>query len=509
MAYQQTLPAETNLIGEFRILGLLGSGGFANTYLAADLSLGREVAIKEFFPSDLAIRADSQSVSVKSADLEDRFQWAMGRFVREAQTLAKFRHPSVVRVFRVFNANDTAYIVLEFVQGANMATWLKQLGRLPTQAELDFMLVPLLDALEVVHSSGILHRDIKPANIYVREADHTPVLLDFGAAKYAASAARDNANTTAAIVSKGYSPNEAYSTDSRLQGPWTDLYGLAATLCKALTGQPPPEATSRILQDEYVPLAERPELVENYRPQFLEAIDNALAVFPKHRPQTVDEFRQRVLPGANGAQPRLEVQTPSARPTEWKPLSDTPFGQTTVYSDAPFSDEAPAEAPPPSRQPPPPSQPPKKPPEERPSFSKPEASSTTKTAHPERRLPQSTNSKIMFGAGLTLLAIGAAGLAGRWLIDEADRPAPVRESPAPSGQTRLADSEMIRREAELEARRKAEEEARLKAEAEARRKADEEARLKAEAEARRKADEEARLEAEAEARRKACEEAPE
>ena len=357
MAYQQTLPADTDLIGEFRILGLLGSGGFANTYLAADLSLGREVAIKEFFPSDLAIRADSQSVSVKSADLEDRFQWAMGRFVREAQTLAKFRHPSVVRVFRVFNANDTAYIVLEFVQGANMATWLKQLERPPTQAELDFMLVPLLDALEVVHSSGILHRDIKPANIYIREADHTPVLLDFGAAKYAASAARDNAGTTAAIVSKGYSPNEAYSTESRLQGPWTDLYGLAATLCKALTGQPPPEATSRILQDEYVPLAERPELAGKYRPQFLEAIDNALAVFPKDRPQTVDEFRQRVLPGANGAQPRLEVRPPSAPPAEWKPLSDTPFGQTTVYSDAPFSDEAPAEAPPPSR-PPPPSQPP-------------------------------------------------------------------------------------------------------------------------------------------------------
>ncbi len=210
MAYQQTLPADTDLIGEFRILGLLGSGGFANTYLAVVLSLGREVAINEFFPSDLAIRADSQSVSVKSADLEDRFQWAMGRFVREAQTLAKFRHPSVVRVFRVFNANDTAYIVLEFVQGADMATWLKQLQRPPTQAELDFILGPLLDALEVVHSSGILHRDIKPANIYIREADHTPVLLDFGAAKYAASAARDNAGTTAAIVSKGYSPNEAY-----------------------------------------------------------------------------------------------------------------------------------------------------------------------------------------------------------------------------------------------------------------------------------------------------------
>ncbi len=332
MAYQQTLPVDTELIGDFRILGLLGSGGFANTYLALDLTLGREVAIKEFFPSELAVRADTQSVTVKSAAQESQFEWALGRFVREAKTLAKFRHPSVVRVFRVFNANDTAYIVLEFVRGANMETWLKRLERLPTQEEFDEVLPPLLDALEVVHKAGILHRDIKPANIYIREADQTPVLLDFGAAKYAATAAGDAANTTAAIVSKGYSPNEAYVTDSRMQGPWTDIYSLAATAYRSLTGSAPPESTSRILDDDCVPLSEMPELRDQYRPEFLSAIDQALAVIPKDRPQSIAHWRKILFPGLGVAPTSGDpAGSSSTSDAEWHPLSDTPSDAATVY----------------------------------------------------------------------------------------------------------------------------------------------------------------------------------
>ena len=123
MAYQQTLANGTVLIEEFQILGHLGSGGFANTYLAMDLTLGREVAVKEYFPSELAVRSGDARVEVKSQSHGAQFEWALGRFVREAKTLAKFRHPSVVRVFRVFNANHTAYIVLEFVRGSNMEAW--------------------------------------------------------------------------------------------------------------------------------------------------------------------------------------------------------------------------------------------------------------------------------------------------------------------------------------------------------------------------------------------------
>ncbi|MCH9809436.1 MAG: protein kinase [Alphaproteobacteria bacterium] len=325
---------DTELIGDFRILGLLGSGGFANTYLAMDLTLGREVAIKEFFPSELAVRADSKSVSVKSEAHASQFEWARGRFVREAKTLAKFRHPSVVRVFRVFNANNTAYMVLEFVHGSNMEAWLKKRNGPPTQEDLDILLPPLLDALEVVHKAGILHRDIKPANIYIREGDHQPVLLDFGAAKYATAA--DNANTTAAIVSKGYSPNEAYSTDARLQGPWTDIYGLAATVYRALNGTAPPESTSRILNDECILTSDNVDLQDKYRPEFLAAIDGALEVIPKQRPQSIGQWRKQLFPNiddlAPSLSPRSGTASDQASEPEWHPLSDSPSDVDTIYS---------------------------------------------------------------------------------------------------------------------------------------------------------------------------------
>lgn len=330
MEYRHTLPVDCELIDEFRILGPLGSGGFANTYLAYDLTLGREVAIKEYFPAGLAIRAATERVQVKSEGDEKQFRWGLNRFVREAKTLAKFRHPSVVRVFRVFDANDTAYIVLEFVRGANMETWLRSLERRPTQAELDQLLPPLLDALEVVHSAGILHRDIKPANIYIREADRQPVLLDFGAARYAIS---DVAGTTAAIVSKGYSPHEAYATDARMQGPWTDIYGLAATLYRALAGSAPPESTSRVLVDDCVPLAKSEDLLEDYRPEFLAAIDKALSIMPQARPQAIPEWRQSLFPGLAPISVPDAASLPGGVVAEWKPISDQPSDATEIVDE--------------------------------------------------------------------------------------------------------------------------------------------------------------------------------
>ena len=293
MDYHQALPIDSVLIGEFRVLELLGSGGFAKTYLALEEALGRRVAIKEFFPSDLAARRGSFEVEVKTPAQAKLFSWARERFVREAKTLAKFRHPNIVRVFRVFEANQTAYIVLEFVKGADLERWLTRLGRLPTQPELDELIAPLLDALEAVHKTGILHRDIKPANIYIREMDQKPVLIDFGAARYALG---EGAGTTAAIVSKGYSPHEAYATDGRSQGPWTDIYGLAATAYRAVSGGPPPEATGRILSDDIVPACALPAACKIYEPDFLTAIDAGLALMPNARPEFVAEWRLQMFP---------------------------------------------------------------------------------------------------------------------------------------------------------------------------------------------------------------------
>src|SRR4029079_15568163 len=148
MDYHQALPIDSALVGEFRVLELLGSGGFANTYLALEEALGRRAAIKEFLPSALADRTGRFEVEVKTPAQAQLFSWARERFVREAKTLAKFRHPNIVRVFRVFEANETAYIVLEFVKGADLEHWLTRLGRLPTQLELDELFGPLLHALE-------------------------------------------------------------------------------------------------------------------------------------------------------------------------------------------------------------------------------------------------------------------------------------------------------------------------------------------------------------------------
>lgn len=285
-----TLPDGVLLAGTYRITGLLGSGGFANTYAATDLSLSRDVAIKEFFPAELAVRDHSQAVAVRSVALRSNFEWARERFVREARALAKFRHPNIVRVFNVFDANNTSYMVLEFVRGMDMAAWLRRREMRPSQPEFDHLIDPLLDALEAVHATGMLHRDIKPENIYIRDENLEPVLLDFGAAKFDAS--ERQARTTAAIVSSGYSPNEAYTTDKSLQGPWTDVYSLAATVYHALTGKPPPEAVQRAITDSYVPLASSAPLRRAYRPTFLAAIDAALAVRPKARPQTIDQWRR-------------------------------------------------------------------------------------------------------------------------------------------------------------------------------------------------------------------------
>ena len=315
MDYHHTLGVGTELDGTYTILSVLGSGGFANTYKAHDRTLKREVAIKEYFPGDIAVRAGATTVRCKTEAREQHFRWGLERFEREAQTLSKFRHANIVRVFRVFKANDTAYMVLEFVDGADMESWLKSLKRPLTQAELDSFLDRMLNALEVIHKAEVLHRDVKPENIYIRASDSTPVLLDFGAAR---SAVSELTGTTNAIVSRGYSPHEAYSTDASLQGPWTDIYGLAATVYRAISGDAPPESASRVLDTTMVAARKLPGAEKAYRPSFLSAIDHALEVMPKKRPQSVAAWRSELQSGVTSKRPTQPVvagATSQAQPT--------------------------------------------------------------------------------------------------------------------------------------------------------------------------------------------------
>jgi WD40 repeat protein/serine/threonine protein kinase len=283
------LPSETVLAGKYRVRRVLGAGGFGITYLAHQIALDRQVTIKEYFPADYAARIDDVQAVPRSRDCASDYKWGLDRFIAEAQTLAKFEHPHIVRVFDYFQANQTAYMVLQFEVGKSLRNWHKDLGRAPRQAELDKLVPPLLDALEMLHKSDFLHRDIAPDNIIVRDG-LSPVLIDFGSAR---GEIAHQSRTVSALVKPGYSPYEQYATTTSQQGPWTDIYALGATLYQLVCGKRPPDAPARIVKDEY--LSARDAAIGSYRPAFLAAIDKALRLEPKDRPQSIMEWRGPLL----------------------------------------------------------------------------------------------------------------------------------------------------------------------------------------------------------------------
>jgi len=284
---------------EYRIEKLLGVGGFGLTYLALDSNLNLKVALKEYLPGEVAMRCADQSIAPRSAESVETYGWGKQRFLDESRTLASFRHPNIVRVMRFFEANGSAYMVMEFVEGAALAAWVE--ARRPlAEAQVAALVAPLLDGLELVHAAGYLHRDIKPGNIYVRD-DTSPVLLDFGSARLRAS-------ELTAIVTPGYAPFEQYQTQGN-QGPWSDLYALGGVLYWMATGKPPLEAVARVRADNMPPAVQAGDR-NRFRPEFLAAIDWALAPFEDQRPQSVSEWREALLdkavsvPGTEKAQPQ-------------------------------------------------------------------------------------------------------------------------------------------------------------------------------------------------------------
>ncbi len=322
--YPIALPPRHALL-EYRIERVLGHGGFGITYLAADTTLRKNVAIKEYLPAQFAVRADGATVMPRTRRLAEDYRWGLERFLDEARTLARFRHANIVPVLRFFEANGTAYIVMEHEAGRPLAELLAGSGRL-APARVRALLDGVMDGLVQVHGAGFLHRDIKPSNIIVR-ADGTPVLIDFGAAR---QALLRGGVTLTSIVTPRYAPLEQYQADAD-QGPWTDIYALAAVAYHAITGEPPPEAPGRIRKDPCRKLAEAD--LAGYGATFLEAIDHALAVHPEERPQTVAAWRQSM-----GASPTESVllkglaePTPAAAHTR---LMQTPLTQALPASRA-------------------------------------------------------------------------------------------------------------------------------------------------------------------------------
>lgn len=274
------------MIGEYRIKKVLGQGGFGITYLARDENLARDVAIKEYFPKEFAHRDVGQTV-VPNQDEQDRadFDWGMRHFVEEARSLTRFKHKNIVGAIRFIRQNGTAYLVMEHCDGESLEALAKASGIVPEHVLLP-ILRQLLDGLEEVHRARLLHLDIKPSNIIIKK-DGAVVLLDFGSARQAISTHTKSIK----IASAGYGAIEQESADidAGKLGPWTDVYGLGATLYRLMTGSRPQQSTARLLQDTMPSLKSVDGSV--YSAGLIEAVTAALRIRPQDRPQSTAEFR--------------------------------------------------------------------------------------------------------------------------------------------------------------------------------------------------------------------------
>ena len=280
-------------LGEFEIRGLVGVGGFGMVYKAYDHSLQRDVAIKEYMPTALASRDDgSLNIAVRASNDEETFQKGLRSFVGEARMLAKFEHPSLVRVFRFWEANGTAYMVMPLYRGMTLKQARQCMRLPPTEAWLRKVLWCILGALKMLHKGSALHRDVSPDNIFLQDTG-PPVLLDLGAARLAIG---DTSRQHTAILKINYAPIEQYADAQGVpQGPWTDLYALAAVVHGLLCNEAPMPAMIRVVNDKMPAFANVAKTVSNefkqdYSEQFVNAIAWALHVQPQDRPQSVREF---------------------------------------------------------------------------------------------------------------------------------------------------------------------------------------------------------------------------
>ena len=273
-------------IAEFEITGIVGEGGFGIVYLVYDHSLERSVALKEYMPSSLAARvAGTSEVRIKTKRNAETFKAGLRSFVNEAKVLAQFDHPALVKVYRFWEENGTAYMVMPYYQGITLKDWLREHGEAPDEATLKRLLGPVLEALDVIHRAQIFHRDIAPDNILLLDGER-PLLLDFGAARRVIG---DMTQALTVILKPGYAPIEQYAeVPGMKQGAFTDIYALGALIYYAIVGRTPPPSVARMVNDGMEPLAT--QAAGRYSAQFLEGVDRCLAVRQEDRPQSIREM---------------------------------------------------------------------------------------------------------------------------------------------------------------------------------------------------------------------------
>lgn len=289
--YPLALVEGTVLAGQYIIKKVLGQGGFGITYMAVDHKTNQNVAVKEFFPDTLATRMDS-TVTTYPGERGESFKYGMGCFLQEAETLAEFiGNESIVKIHTYFEENNTAYFVMDFIEGISFDEYIKNNGGKVDYPTAEKILLPIIDALEVVHSKGIVHRDVTPDNIYITK-DGSVKLLDFGAARYSLG---DKSRSLDVVLKHGFAPKEQYTRHGK-QGPFTDVYTVGASFYFAITGKRPPDSIDRLEEDDLVPPS---SLGVSIPAQKEDAILKAMGVQPYERYQTMGEFRTALMQADN------------------------------------------------------------------------------------------------------------------------------------------------------------------------------------------------------------------
>jgi len=283
---RDSLPPGT-ILDCYRIIKLIGSGGFSLIYLAEDEDTHDEVAIKEYLPKRFGKRVGSAPVSVLTPDKRPSFERGRRLFYQEANILAQLDHPNIVGVRNCFLANNTAYLVMDYEPGKNLGRYIKKRqGGLSTNFLLT-VFPPLLDALTAIHATHNLHLDIKPSNVHLRPGGN-PLLLDFGAVYHL----DDVGEKKAQVITPGFSPVEQYYAAGRV-GPWSDVYAVGASIRACIEGKPPPSAVERHAKDTLQPAVEL--FGKRYPAHVLEAVDWAMRIEAQERPQNATELRQALL----------------------------------------------------------------------------------------------------------------------------------------------------------------------------------------------------------------------
>lgn len=295
MQNNQALPPGYEVEG-YRIERQLSIGGFSIVYLAHDAA-GTPVALKEYLPNALALRGEGQLVPTIPPEYQADFNHGLKCFFEEGRALTGIDHPNVVRVLNFFRANETVYLVMRYETGQTLRDYIRaQRGRLD-EAFLRGMFCGVLDGLGEVHGCGLLHLDIKPANIWLR-TDGSPVLLDFGAARYAVDIGPPEPR---AMYTPGYAAPEQYHGKFTL-GPWTDIYAVGACMYATLAGAAPQAADERLVDDQLLPARQR--WGSGYSLRLLTTIDDCLRLDPARRPQHARALHESLANDPDAAQPR-------------------------------------------------------------------------------------------------------------------------------------------------------------------------------------------------------------